>query len=139
MVINELAVNEHETDGQPGPSAQPYLGDPGLYIDWRIANNDLAIDPSGEPLLLANKDSVVQDLRHLIRESGLLFQAIAERDPVKIGGLIQRLILLIEDDIRLVPGTIRIERPATDVFFVLGDTTDYGKFGFTASIIPGLL
>ncbi|BBL73964.1 DUF2590 family protein [Methylomagnum ishizawai] len=139
MVINDPAINEHESDGQPGPSAQPYLGNPGLYIDWRIVNNDLDIDLSFEPLLLANKDSVVQDLKHVIRESGLLWRCIAERDGVKVRALLDRLVLLIEEDIRLVPGTVKIERADNDTFFILGDTVDYGKFGFTASILPGLL
>jgi len=139
MIINDLAINEHETDGQPGPSAQPYLGNPGLYIDWRIINGDLDIGPDFEPILLANKDSVVQDLKHMIRESGLLWRCIAERDGIKVRALLDQLVLLIEEDIRLVPGTIKIDRTDTNIFFILGDTVDYGKFGFTASILPGLL
>lgn len=102
------------------------------YIDLRITDNDLTLDTGKEPTLLSDRDSIIQDTRHLIRDCGLLSACIGERDPAKVAALMQRLELKIEDDYRLVPGTINITRTATETFFITATTVNYGVINFQA-------
>ena len=102
------------------------------YIDLRITANDLTLDPAGEPLLLANRDSIVQDLRHLIRESGLLVECVGERNPNRRADLLQRLELLVEEDVRLVPGTVAVAEPSLGVVFITAQTVHDGEINFEA-------
>jgi hypothetical protein len=102
----------------------------GLYIDLLITDNDLTLDPGGEPLLLDDRDSIAQDIKHLIRESGLMVQIIGQRDPVKVRANLQALELLIEDDVRLEPGTIRITAIDAELYYIAADTIEFGPIDF---------
>jgi hypothetical protein len=104
------------------------------YVDIRITDNDLTLNAGGEPTLLDGRDSIVQDTKHLIRDSGLLSQCIGQRDPAKVAALIQDLELMIEDDERLVPGTVAITRVNTETFFITATTVKYGTIQFEAFV-----
>lgn len=104
------------------------------YIDLRITDNDLTLGAGKEPTLLNNQDSIIQDTKHLIRDCGLLSACIGERDPAKVELLMQKLELKIENDPRLVPGTIKITRQSAELFFVAADTVKYGEISFTTGI-----
>lgn len=103
------------------------------YIDLRITNNDLTLGPGNEPGLLGDRDSIIQDTKHLIRDCGLLSACIGERNNNKILLLLQQLALKIEDDLRLVPGTIKIVRQDTELFFITVDTVKFGKISLQVS------
>jgi len=103
------------------------------YIDLRITDNDLTLNPGNEPTLLGDRDSIIQDTQHLIRDCGLLSAVIGERRNAKVALLMQQLALLIEDDYRLVPGTIKITRQDTELFFITADTYDFGAISLQAS------
>ncbi|MGZ5000876.1 MAG: DUF2590 family protein [Methylomonas sp.] len=103
------------------------------YIDLRITDNDLTLSAGNEPTLLGDRDSIIQDTKHLIRDCGLLSACIGERDNNKIALLLQQLELKIEDDLRLVPGTIKIARQGTELFFISADTVKFGKIRFQVS------
>ena len=47
------------------------------YIDLLIANNDLVLDASQQPLLVEDRASIAQDIAHMIRDSGLLGTLLA--------------------------------------------------------------
>ncbi len=100
------------------------------YIDLLIANNDLVLDPSQQPLLVEGRASIAQDIAHLIRDSGLLVTLIAERDRLKQRDGIQQLELKVEADVRLVPGTVRILQPdplQPGQYLVTATTVQYGQ------------
>jgi hypothetical protein len=103
------------------------------YIDLSITNNDLTLGPGNEPALLGDRDSIIQDTKHLIRDCGLLSACIGERDNNKIALLLQQLALKIEDDLRLVPGTIKIVRQDTELFFITADTVKFGPISLQVS------
>jgi hypothetical protein len=103
------------------------------YIDLRITSNDLTLGPGNEPALLGDRDSIIQDTKHLIRDCGLLSACIGERDNAKVALLLQQLALKIEDDLRLVPGTIKIVRQDTELFFITADTVKFGKISLQVS------
>lgn len=97
------------------------------YIDLRITNNDLTLGPGNEPSLLGDRDSIIQDIKHLIRDCGLLSACIGERDNAKVALLMQKLELKIEDDLRLVPGTIKITRKTSELFLIDAMTVKFGQ------------
>lgn len=96
------------------------------YVDLLITDNDLTLDAGGEPQLIFDRECIVQDIKHCIRDSGLIVVIVGERDPVKVGANLQDLTLLIEDDLRLVPGTVEIVRQETELFFITATTEKYG-------------
>jgi len=105
-----------------------------LYIDLHISNNDLTLDSGGEPLLLNNRDSIAQDIKHLIRETGLMVQIIGQRDPIRVKANLQALELLIEEDQRLIPGTVEITQSDTELFYVTADTVEFGPIDLYIAI-----
>ena len=98
-----------------------------LYIDLLITNNDLTLDPSNQPLLVEDRASIAQDIAHMIRESGLLVTLVAERDRFRQSDCIQQLELLVEADVRLVPGTVRILEEEKGKYLVTAKTVEFGS------------
>ena len=96
------------------------------YIDLLFTDDDLTLDVAGEPVLIFDRDCITQDIKHLIRDSGLMLQIIGQRDVVTVEVLLQELTLLIEEDQRLVPGTIEIETTTLGVFFITAQTYKFG-------------
>lgn len=97
------------------------------YLDLLIVNNDLALDPSRQPLLIDDRACIAQDIAHMIRDSGLLVTLVAERDRLRQRDCIQQLELLVEDDQRLVPGTARITQQEPGVYLVTAKTLKFGS------------
>lgn len=79
-----------------------------LYIDLFIQDRDLVLDLGGIPKRCDNRLSIAQDLKHAILESSILTEMLAERSPILQQDLLLKLILLIEDDVRIIPGTVKI-------------------------------
>lgn len=104
------------------------------YIDLLVHNDDLLLDAGGEPAIITDQDTILQDTKHLIRDSGLLTRIIGQRDNAIVESLIGQLEVLIEEDTRLIPGTIHIERKATGLFFVTANTYDYGGFELEVTV-----
>ena len=96
------------------------------YIDLLIINNDLVLDPAHQPLLVTDRASIAQDIAHLIRESGLLITLVAERDRLRQRDCIQQMELLVEADVRLVPGTVRIIEQDPGMYLVTAQTLQFG-------------
>ena len=97
-----------------------------LYTDLLITDNDLTLDSGGEPLLVTDRACITQDIKHTVRDSGLLVLVVGQRDGNQVALLLQQLTLLVEQDVRLVPGTVAIERTATDTFFITAETYAFG-------------
>ena len=97
-----------------------------LYIDLLITGNDLTLDPSNQPLLVEDRASIAQDIGHMIRESGLLVTLVAERDRFRRADCIQQLELLVEADVRLVPGTALIQSYDSGKYLVTAKTLKFG-------------
>lgn len=97
------------------------------YVDLLILDNDLALDLSHQPRLIDDRACIAQDIAHMIRDSGLLVVLVAERDRLKQRDCIQQLELLVEDDVRLVPGTARITQQEPGVYLVTAKTIKFGS------------
>lgn len=100
------------------------------YIDLLITDNDITLDPAGVPVMTQDRDSIAQDLAHMIRDSGLLVEIIANRDAQKRQTNMVRITLLVDGDTRIVPGSARISESRPGTYWLTAKTVKYGDIGF---------
>ncbi|MDX4587242.1 DUF2590 family protein [Klebsiella pneumoniae] len=105
-----------------------------LYIDLLIEGDDFVLNTGSEPVLCNNRQSVGQDVVHSIIESGLATELIAERSPTLRGDIFTRMELLIEDDERLIPGTVSIAEETLSRLWVTADTYDFGPLSLRVDL-----
>ena len=79
------------------------------WQDILITDRDITLDPAGIPVYVIQRPSVTQDIVHMILESGLLIELIGERSRAKWIGNMTRIEMLVEDDQRIIPGTVVID------------------------------
>ncbi|ATI63787.1 DUF2590 family protein [Edwardsiella tarda] len=96
------------------------------YIDLLISDGDITLDSGREPVRCADRVSIGQDVVHSILESGLALQLVAERSPTMRADVLMQIMLLVEDDERLIPGTIAVNDEAPGRIFITADTYDFG-------------
>ena len=97
------------------------------YVDLLIASNDIALTGNHE-ILIDNRASIAQDIKHMIRDSGLLVEIIGQRNREAVEQNLKRIERKVEDDLRIVPGTARVNRTNVDtVFYVTAKTEKYGN------------
>ncbi|EPH6376552.1 DUF2590 family protein [Vibrio alginolyticus] len=97
------------------------------YQDILIENGDVVLDAGRNPILIQDRAVIAQDIKHAIIESNLAVDLIAERSPSKKADIRTKLELLVEEDVRLVPGTVRLDEPAEGTIYVFADTMDFGE------------
>ncbi|HHN8474140.1 DUF2590 family protein [Morganella morganii] len=98
-----------------------------LYIDLLITDRDLTLNSGNEPVLCDNRVSIAQDCVHAIIESGLATQLVGERSPTLRADLRNQIEMLVEDDDRIVPGTVRVNEESQVKLWVTADTYDFGR------------
>lgn len=98
-----------------------------LYVDLLITDGDIVLNAGNEPMLCNNRYSIGQDLIHAIMESGLATALIAERSPTLRSDIFTQMILLVEDDVRIVPGTAVVTEESATRLFITADTYDFGS------------
>lgn len=99
-----------------------------LYIDLHITpEGDFVLDSANEPVLCHNRISIGQDIRHAIMESGLCTKLLAERSPTLRADVMTQIELLVEDDSRIVPGTVTVSDEAPTRITVIAQTDDFGE------------
>ena len=97
-----------------------------LYIDLLIQGGDFVLNTGYEPELCNNRKSIGQDIIHSIIESGLATELIAERSPTMRADIFTRMELLIEDDERIIPGTVEISEESQKRLWITASTYDFG-------------
>lgn len=105
-----------------------------LYIDLLINNGDFSLNAGHEPELCNNRKSVGQDIVHAIIESGLATQLIAERSPTLRADIFTQLELLVENDERIVPGTVEINEESQKRLWVTASTYDFGTLSYQVDL-----
>jgi hypothetical protein len=101
------------------------------YQDLLIVGNDIALDAVGVPMGISDRPSIAQDIKHMIRESGLLVELIGERQADKWALNLSRLENLVESDTRIQPGTAKITRLEAETVLVSAKTVEYQHIEFT--------
>ncbi|KJF83557.1 DUF2590 family protein [Photobacterium angustum] len=102
-----------------------------IYQDLWIDNGDLVLDEGHNPHLIQDRAVIAQDIKHAILESQLAVMLIAERSASLIADIKIQIELLVEDDVRLVPGTVRIEQPKDGTLYIFAKTRDFGDLDFS--------
>lgn len=97
-----------------------------LYIDLLIENGNFVLNTGKEPELCNNRKSIGQDIIHSILESGLATQLIGERSSTLRADIFTQLELLIEEDERIVPGTVEVSDESQKRLWVTASTYDFG-------------
>lgn len=100
------------------------------YVDLLVADDGIVLDAAGNPVLIHGRESIAQDIQHMIRESGLLIEMVGERNPERVQMKMIQLEGRIEDDVRIKPGTAVITRTDTDTFWIQATTIEYGDVEF---------
>ncbi|WP_409500194.1 DUF2590 family protein [Mannheimia glucosida] len=98
-----------------------------LYIDLLITGEDITLDSGNQPIMCNNRVSIAQDVKHAILESGLATLLIAERSRILRRDIILQIILLVEEDERLIPGTVVINEENPRRLLLTADTYDFGR------------
>lgn len=103
----------------------------GHHYDLRIVNDDIALLSEAEPLTLDGRPSIAQDIGHAIRESNLLLELVGERSPLRRRATHQKIEVLVEEDLRVIPGTARMSEPKdAESPWIQAKTYEYGEIGF---------
>ncbi len=102
-----------------------------IYTDIKITDGDLSLDEFGQPVFIFDRDVIAQDLRHAIQESGLLELLIGERSRSQRALIYKKIRILVESDLRIIPGTCDVETVTTEKTFISAET-DFGPISLGA-------
>lgn len=110
-----------------------------LYIDLHIEHGDVVLDAGLNPSYLTDRAAIAQDIVHAILDTGLAHLLISDRGTGVTADTQIKLKLLVEDDVRIMPGTVRIEETASGQWWVFADTIEFGPISspIVASSITG--
>jgi hypothetical protein len=96
------------------------------FIDLHIQHGDVVLDAGLNPSYLTDRAVIAQDIVHAILETGLANLLVSDRGTGVTADTKTRLKLLVEDDVRIMPGTVRIEQASLGQWWVFADTIDFG-------------
>ncbi|OTA17564.1 phage protein [Xenorhabdus vietnamensis] len=97
------------------------------YIDLLISERDFTLNSGNEPLFCNNRISIGQDCVHAIIESGLATNLIAERSPTLRADIHTQIVILVENDERIIPGTVSINEESRTKLWITAETYDFGR------------
>lgn len=98
-----------------------------LYLDIFITDRDLTLDAGMMASRCGNRLSIAQDIKHMLLESGLPTALIGERSSILRQDILLQMVLLIEDDERIEPGTVQIYEKSLKHLIINAETVDFGK------------
>lgn len=98
-----------------------------LYWDLLVTDEDLSLDVAGMAMRCNNQDSIAQDMKHCLLESGLVTDLIGARSRILRNDIYLQMMLLLEEDERLVAGSIDIVEEKIDRLRISADTVEWGK------------
>lgn len=95
-------------------------------IDLLITADDLTLNAQNIPELVTERACIAQDLKHMIRESGLLVKLIGMRNNNNILLNLKNIEIKVEEDKRIKPGTANVFQVKKGSFVVTAKTLEYG-------------
>lgn len=104
-----------------------------LYKDIKESGDDIALDAGGNPEMVYDRDCIAQDLVHMVRDSGLLELQVGNRNKPQRDVTLNKVSMFIEEDERVVPGTVVIEESHLGEYFIVCESVDFGPIEFMAS------
>lgn len=79
-----------------------------LYRDLHIESGDVVLDAGHNPRYLSDRDVIAQDIVHAILDTGLANLLVSDRGTSVTNDTKTRIKLLVEDDERIMPGTVQV-------------------------------
>lgn len=107
-----------------------------LYRDLHIESGDVVLDAGLSPQYLTDREVIAQDIVHAILDTGLANLLVSDRGTSVTNDTKTRIKLLVEDDERIMPGTVQV----TENEIKKGQWWVYAKtieFGDISSLIIG--
>lgn len=95
-----------------------------INIDLNIIEQDITLNSYAVPSQLTNSDVIAQDVKHRIIESGKVTELIGLRNKNIMAKILTEIELIVEQDERLVPGTIKVIKQLTGEISVTAKTID---------------
>lgn len=105
-----------------------------IYSDILIENGDVVLDAGRNPVLIHDQAVIAQDIKHAIIESGLAVALIGEKSRAGRADIKKQIELLVEEETRLVPGTVRIEEPKLGQIWVFATTREFSDLQIELAI-----
>lgn len=96
------------------------------FIDLHIQHGDVVLDAGLNPSYLTERAVIAQDIVHAILESGLANLLVSDRGTGVTADTQTQLTILVEDDLRIMPGTVRVEQVKPGQWWVFADTIEFG-------------
>ena len=106
------------------------------WTDILIEDRDLVLDVAGIPVTTANRGSIAQDIKHMFMDTGIAVELIGERNPAKWRQNQNRMERMVEEDRRIIPGTVFIDRPDHETIYITADT-QLGPIDFYLPLLIG--
>jgi hypothetical protein len=107
-------------------------------VDLRIIGGDIVLDENGLPQLIGGRDVVAQDIGHRLEDSGLVVLLVGDRNSNAIKSLLLKIRLVVEQDKRIIPGTVKTSFDMSAENGVLNITakTHLGDVSIAVPVIP---
>lgn len=96
------------------------------YKDLHIVGDSIELDALKQPVLIFDRDVIAQDIKHALRESGLLELLIGERSKDKRKMIFIKIKILVESDSRIEPGTAKIEQALPGELYISANS-EFGQ------------
>jgi len=97
-----------------------------LFLDLHINNGDVVLDAGLTPTYLTDRAVIAQDIVHAILDTGLAHLLVSDRGTGVTADTQIKIKLLVEDDVRIMPGTVRVEQVSSGQWWVYADTINFG-------------
>ncbi|MFK3862624.1 DUF2590 family protein [Pseudoalteromonas rhizosphaerae] len=107
-----------------------------IYRDLHIKNGDVVLDAGNNPTYLTDRDVIAQDIVHAILDTGLANLLVSDRGTGVTQDTKTKIKLLVEDDVRIMPGTVKVEQNEINKgqWWVFAQTIEFGEI---SSLITG--
>ncbi|KTF14836.1 MAG: DUF2590 family protein [Pseudoalteromonas distincta] len=108
-----------------------------IYRDLHIKNGDVVLDAGNNPTYLTDRDVIAQDIVHAILDTGLANLLVSDRGTGVTQDTQTKIKLLVEDDVRIMPGTVKVEQNEINKgqWWVFAQTIEFGEI---SSLITGV-
>ncbi|YCO01556.1 DUF2590 family protein [Vibrio sp. VNB-15] len=100
------------------------------YIDLLVTEGGIDFDAGQQPIYTSDRNSIAQDIKHAIIESGLLREMQAERNRALRADVLTRIEMLVEQDKRIVPGSAEVTEESDEKIWIFAETEAYGPMHY---------
>ncbi len=102
------------------------------HIDLFVLDGDFFLDSNKSAETVDNRATIAQDIKHRLIISGLTHLLIGENNPLELRKLKNRILIEVEKDRRIKPGTAEINQSDAvgENLFLTADTIEFGPLRF---------